>query len=580
MLVSRHVAPLTNFFLLGLALSAGCEYGLSSRTHSVAPSSSIWLRNSFDTDPTTYVGRFVREEVTELDESNTMELACSKYITTHFIKGGNTLLTEEFQVSNHVAAKIGVPMVASGSAGYQHQRRVRVNYKLTGKLVAEISDPDAFVACCKKQPDQCTDRFVGEFIQGTGSFSHHTVRDMSAEGQGTNPANGISGEAEGRRSVELDHTVEFPEPVYFAFKVHPTFMQGTVKTCPDWVNRPPRSDVGIYVVGAADKMRNYEEARNAALSSAEQMAKRSLGSETRVQVEEWCIRTMGKRLRYSVRVLGFAPNGVPAAAGSPTSNLRRREDSSPPPDGASTSGEENDFIRIPGGEFDGHYIPEFEMMRTEVTVAQYQSCVEAGACIQPADGSADLLLFDYYNWGKQDRNQHPVNAVTWQDASAYCDWVNARLPTEWEWEWAARGRDEARTYPWGDIQPNGHLLNACGTECISFGKDHLGWSQDVNSLYTDDDGWVGTAPVGNKPRGVSRDGLQDMAGNVAEWTDSSQREWREGNRILRGGHCSTNDAEGVQAESSRAQAFLPSPGMPEVGFRCVRNLSTGPSSLQ
>lgn len=277
----------------------------------------MWLRNTYDTDPSIYVGRFVPAGVTDLDESNTMVLACSKYITTRFIEGGNVEYTEDLHVSNQVAVKIGVPVVASGSAGYQHQRTAQVRYTLTGKLVAEITDPDGFAACCKDQPDQCTDRFVGEFIQGTGSVYHNAARDMSIEGQGTNPANGLAGEGGSSRSVEWQRAAEFPEPVYFAFKINPTpYSQGIVSTCPDWVDSPPKSDTGIFVVGSSDNNRNENAARNAALRSARNMAARSTGHLVPVQAEQWCTSTStkGKKTRYSARVLGYVSNDALALA--------------------------------------------------------------------------------------------------------------------------------------------------------------------------------------------------------------------------------------------------------------------------
>src|SRR5690606_29069801 len=166
----------------------GCgRHGITNQPASLVSSSSVWLRNTYDTDPSIYVGRFVPPGVTELDESNTMVLACSKHITTRFIEGGDVDYTEDMHVNTQVALRIGMPVVASGSAGYEHSRTAQARYKLTGKLVAEIADPDAFAACCKAQPDQCTDRFIGEFIQGTGSLYHNASRDVDLQGEGTNP---------------------------------------------------------------------------------------------------------------------------------------------------------------------------------------------------------------------------------------------------------------------------------------------------------------------------------------------------------------------------------------------------------
>jgi len=111
------------------------------------------------------------------------------------------------------------------------------------------------------------------------------------------------------------------------------------------------------------------------------------------------------------------------------------------------------------------------------------------------------------------RATHPINCVTWEMATLYCESKDARLPTEAEWELAARGPD-GRKYPWGDAPPGPGLLNACGKECVAWGRSH-GVAQ--TSMYGTDDGWPTTAPVGSFPDGRSRYGLYDVAGNVWEW---------------------------------------------------------------
>lgn len=81
-------------------------------------------------------------------------------------------------------------------------------------------------------------------------------------------------------------------------------------------------------------------------------------------------------------------------------------------------------------------VPSFEMNRTEVTVAQYQACVDAGVCIEPTQCGS------YYNWGVAGREDHPVNCVDWYQSVAFCAWAGGRLLSGSEWEYAARSRGQ------------------------------------------------------------------------------------------------------------------------------------------
>ncbi len=134
--------------------------------------------------------------------------------------------------------------------------------------------------------------------------------------------------------------------------------------------------------------------------------------------------------------------------------------------------------------------------RWEVTVDAYAECVAASACAAPNETYGTNSAC---NWDAPTRGAHPVNCVDWAKAQSHCSWSGKRLPTEAEWEKAARGRD-MRTYPWGADSPSCAyaLMNDPGNGGSGCG---IG----------------GTNVVGSRPAGTSPHGALDMAGNVWEW---------------------------------------------------------------
>ena len=174
------------------------------------------------------------------------------------------------------------------------------------------------------------------------------------------------------------------------------------------------------------------------------------------------------------------------------------------------------LLYVPPGEFtmgsdSGEFINEkpahsvtldaFWIDQTEVTMRMYYLCVQAGACKEPTSRGT---IIDYYGI-RPEFDNYPVIDVDWSMAKTYCEWVDRRLPTEAEWEKAARGPD-ARTYPWGNTF-NGSFANSCDKSCAADqGKDE-----------SFDDGFAMAAPVGSYPPGASVYGALDMSGNVLEW---------------------------------------------------------------
>lgn len=162
------------------------------------------------------------------------------------------------------------------------------------------------------------------------------------------------------------------------------------------------------------------------------------------------------------------------------------------------------------------YLSAFKIDRTEVTVAQFSECVKAGRCSSNGlntpywNGKSQMSWKWACNWG-QGRDDHPINCVDWRQAKTYCEWAGKRLPTEAEWEKAARGTD-GRKYSWGNTG-FGTAKNVANIADETAHKKHSDWSYAKG--YTD--GYEGTSPVGSFPKGASPYGVLDMMGNVWEW---------------------------------------------------------------
>jgi formylglycine-generating enzyme required for sulfatase activity len=212
------------------------------------------------------------------------------------------------------------------------------------------------------------------------------------------------------------------------------------------------------------------------------------------------------------------------------------------------------------------YLDAFWMDKFEVTNARYKKCVDAGKCTEPSNKTS-ATRSAYF--GNAEFDDYPVSYVRWEQARTYCEWAGKRLPTEAEWEKAARGTD-GRLFPWGN-DFDGTRLNFCDKGCAANWKDDK-W----------EDGFADTSPAGNYARGASPYGIMDLAGNVYEWTAdwyddkyyaSSPRNNPTGPstgqaRVVRGG--SWDNAAGnlfavLRIWKGYSSAYI------NVGFRCAKN---------
>lgn len=202
-------------------------------------------------------------------------------------------------------------------------------------------------------------------------------------------------------------------------------------------------------------------------------------------------------------------------------------------------------------------IKTFDMSKTEVTVEQYAECVIKGPCTEPPAGA-------YCTWGKPGRQLHPITCMGWDQANQYARFKGGRLPSEAEWEYAAKSGGKNQKYPWGNDKPT------CD-KAVMQGNGGYGCSK------------YSTMPVCSKTAGNTAQGLCDMAGNVWEWVQDKYQDSYKGApadgrafegagslRVLRGGSSYNIPCPSyMRTDSRRGEA----PGVcaDNIGFRLARS---------
>jgi formylglycine-generating enzyme required for sulfatase activity len=201
-------------------------------------------------------------------------------------------------------------------------------------------------------------------------------------------------------------------------------------------------------------------------------------------------------------------------------------------------------------------VAAFEIDRTEVSIVAYRACVKAGACVAPDAFHERCNLVTEPSAGTgaaggkgtAAKEDNPVNCATWEMATKYCAWAGKRLPTEPEWEYAARGAHGTK-YPWGN--------------------DPVGSQPCWNRQLSD-----GTCPVGSHPGDRSVFGAMDMAGSLSEWTSTPYCEYqgkpcKPDTRVTRGGSWDMKDSSYLR--STYRDWVLETNRGYNLGFRCARS---------
>jgi formylglycine-generating enzyme len=272
---------------------------------------------------------------------------------------------------------------------------------------------------------------------------------------------------------------------------------------------------------------------------------------------------------------GSATNGDTASDTSGPTETATTDDPSTEEGDDTEEEPDPNLLEIPGGTFEmgcrSAYAPcdadspphevtisAFSIEATEVTVLDYQACVDAGGCTAPDS-------FESCNYGLISMGNHPINCVSWDAAVDYCTWKGRRLPTEAEWEYVASGGAD-RPFPWGANEAN----------CT---RAHMFEIVDMMGDYGCMTGM--TAPVGSYAQGASPFGALDMAGNVEEWvadwyadnyysvspTNDPQGPADGTQKVARGGDLF--DASPANLRVFKRSRLAPTQASAERGFRCA-----------
>lgn len=310
------------------------------------PDNSVFLRASFDDDPSPFIGRFLpgKLEAHQIDENQGVDTRCSRFISYKTVRASGSY-DEYYNSASSVGGSVGMPGVASAGGSIGANSTVRVKYDLTSKMRAEISDQTAFDQCCAADPGQCPEFIIGEFFRGSGSVFQAVGSAASLKANGITPS-GVAGDVDMKDEVAWQRQSKFDD-MFFAFRKQRVrtgdAVGGSDPADCSWALNVPTSLDGKYFVGISAPAASESQARDLAMRNARVQAVKYLGEyiqssmktksnalegyledesvvsavseglASKVKDQKWCAAERSaspKGNLYTTKVLAFFPNAV------------------------------------------------------------------------------------------------------------------------------------------------------------------------------------------------------------------------------------------------------------------------------
>lgn len=271
------------FWLFAIVSIIGCKKAPIEQVQMVYAQKGVFLRANFDTDPSSFVGRFIKVAETDINEVSAMEMPCSQYITSKIVDSGGTTRDMYYTASRTAAGNLGIPGVLQMGGSGEQNIIVRVKYTEAFTMQYEIADPVGYEACCLSAPNQCTDSFIGQFSAGSDGeifYSMGTSKEAKANGITSN----LLADLDYKDGEYWKSTTTWTKPVYFSFRLTDNIISQRADSgfqtgkCSEveWDDLLPESSQGKYFVGTSHVTQDEASARENALLDAKQQATRYL----------------------------------------------------------------------------------------------------------------------------------------------------------------------------------------------------------------------------------------------------------------------------------------------------------------